>query len=210
MPPNRFGGVRFSDGERTWLDPARARRPGRKNLICKRTEAWTVNVGGPSRSGQPTRLRVTSETGNIARVRAAVERAALDMGFAEPDATAVALAIDEAVANVIRHGYEGREGQPIEVTIEPVSRGDRAGLEVTICDCGRQVELNTIVGRKLEDVRPGGLGTHIMKAVMDEVEYKHRQPEGMQLRLLKLLDSPAGAGCDTTSSAQEDSPDGRR
>ena len=157
----------------------------------------------------PTQLSVTSETANIARVRDAVQDAARRIGFGEQDVSAVALAIDEAVANVIRHGYEGRAGQPIEVTIEPARREGRNGLQVTICDCGRQVDPGLIVGRDLGDVRPGGLGTHIMKTVMDEVEYTHRQPEGTQLRLLKMVADPPSGGCDATPCAQEDSPDGR-
>jgi anti-sigma regulatory factor (Ser/Thr protein kinase) len=81
---------------------------------------------------------------------------------------------------------------------------------VTICDCARQVDPQDITGRDLEDVRPGGLGTHIMRTVMDEVEYAHRQPVGMQLRLLKMVANPADAVSANTRSAQEESPDGRR
>ena len=158
--------------------------------------------------GPPTRLSVTSDTANIARVRAAVQDAARRIGFGEQDVSAVALAIDEAVANVIRHGYEGRPGQPIEVTIERVRREGRSALQVTICDCGRQVDPAVIVGRDLADVRPGGLGTHIMKTVMDEVEYRRRQPKGMQLRLLKMPAAPASDACHPTPRAQEDPPDG--
>ncbi len=168
-----------------------------------------MSEAGSGQFDHPRRLSVTSETANIARVRAAVEEAARRIGFREPDATAVVLAIDEAVANVIQHGYQGCPGQPIEITIEPVSRDGRPGLQVTICDCGRQVDPDGIVGRDLQDIRPGGLGTHIMKTVMDEVEYMRRQPEGMQLRLLKMVAGATGAVCDTTGSVQEDSPDGR-
>ena len=89
-----------------------------------------------------------------------------------------------------RHGYEGRVGQPIEVTIDRVERDGTDALQVTICDCGRQVDPANIVGRDLEDIRPGGLGTHIIRTVMDEVEYSLRQPTGMQLRVLKKLRSP--------------------
>jgi len=164
----------------------------------------------PTRSDQfdaATRLRITSDTANIARVRAAVQAAARRIGFPEADAAAIELAINEAVSNVIRHGYQGRRGQPIDVTLEPVYRPEGAGLQVTIRDHGRQVDPSVIVGRDLEDVRPGGLGTHIMRTVMDEVEYKHREPEGMELRLLKMIaGSPGGAG-GTTDSTREASAD---
>ena len=149
---------------------------------------------GPGCIERLARLHFTSETANMARVRPVVEEAARRVGFSEAETVNVALAIDEAIANVIRHGYEGQPGQPIEVTLERIERSGRPGLQVIICDCARQVDPEHIVGRPLDDVRPGGLGTHIMRTVMDEVEYTRRQPEGMQLRLLKIVTITASSG----------------
>ena len=158
----------------------------------------------PQQLDQPVVLQITSDTANVAKVRTAVLQAAQQIGFPESDVASIALAIDEAIANVIRHGYEGRPGQPIEITIEGVCRAGNRGLQITICDRGRQVDPTTIAGRELEDVRPGGLGTHIIKTICDEVEYTHRQPEGMQLRVLKMLDTrPDNAGEDTSRAEQE-------
>lgn len=157
-----------------------------------------MSASGTHPSDQPLVLEITSDTGQLAGVRAAVLGASQALGFVEPQVSAMALAIDEALANVIRHGYEGQKGRPIQVTIEPVWRGERRGLQVTICDCCRQVDPATIAGRDLEDVRPGGLGTHIIRTVMDEVEYTKREPEGMRLRLVKLLDE---SGTQTPPSA---------
>lgn len=158
----------------------------------------------PQQLDQPVVLQITSDTANVAKVRTAVVQAAQEIGFAEPDVSAIALAINEAIANVIQHGYEGRPGEPIEVTIKRVHRADNYGLQITICDCGRQVDPGTIAGRELENVRPGGLGTHIIKTVCDEVEYTHRQPAGMQLRVLKMLNTrPDNAGDETSRAKQE-------
>ncbi|HSW44468.1 MAG TPA: ATP-binding protein [Phycisphaerae bacterium] len=146
----------------------------------------------------PVVLRVTSETCNLVTVRSAVLAVTRQIGFDEPDVSAIALAIDEAVANVIRHGYEGRPGHPIEIIFDRLNNREGPGLEVRICDRGRQVAPATIVGRELDDVRPGGLGTHIIRTVMDEVEYSLRQPEGMQVRLVKRLKN-----CDDVSESSE-------
>ena len=157
---------------------------------------------------KPVHLSVTSETANIGKVRGVVQEAAAQAGFRETEVVEIILAIDEAVTNVIRHGYDGRPGQPIDLTIERVDRQDCKGLQFTICDCGRQVDPETIVGRDLKDIRPGGLGTHILRTVMDEVEYTHRQPVGMSLRLVKMI-KPSGADAAGTNCAgQEDSVDG--
>jgi anti-sigma regulatory factor (Ser/Thr protein kinase) len=153
----------------------------------------------------PQVVRITSETAQVATVRAAVLEAARAIGFAAAEVSAVALAIDEAVTNVIRHGYEGCSGQPIEVVIDRVEREGRPALQVTIRDFGRQVDPAMIVGRDLEDVRPGGLGTHIIRTIMDEVEYSRRDPTGMQLRVLKVLRLPDKAASPAQASGSKES-----
>jgi len=155
--------------------------------------------------GFPQAVRITSETANIAMVRSMVLAAAEQVGFDKPDVSAIALAIDEAVTNVIRHGYEGRAGQPIEVRLDRVQRDGVPALQVTICDCARQVDPATIMGRDLEDVRPGGLGTHIIRTVMDEVEYSLGQPSGMQLRMLKKLKASPAPVCGTQTPCSKES-----
>ncbi|MBI4579260.1 MAG: ATP-binding protein [Planctomycetes bacterium] len=155
---------------------------------------------GTSQSSLPARtLHITSDTTHLATIRESVAGAAAWMGFVEPTVSQIVLAVDEAIANVIKHGYQGCPGQPIEVTVEPITRSGRRGLQVTVCDCGRQVAPDAIVGRCLEDVRPGGLGTHIIRNVMDEVEYSHRRPRGMKLRMAKLIDT----GRDETPTDRE-------
>jgi anti-sigma regulatory factor (Ser/Thr protein kinase) len=156
--------------------------------------------------GQTWQVGLTSDTANLARLRETISTAAGCVGFDEPVIAQIVLAVDEAIGNVIKHGYEGRAGLPIEVTIESTYRMGSPALQVTICDCGRQVEPDSIVGRELEDVRPGGLGTHIIRHVMDEVEYSVRQPQGMSLRMVKLCG--AGGNGNERCCQAEDSGDG--
>ena len=56
----------------------------------------------------------------------------------------------------------------------------------------RQVEESELCGRDLDDPRPGGLGLHIIREVMDEVCYQKRSPKGMRLTMTKR--APAGGG----------------
>jgi anti-sigma regulatory factor (Ser/Thr protein kinase) len=147
-------------------------------------------------------LHITSDTANLAGLRDAVTGAATQVGFGEPAVSQIVLAADEAIGNVIKHGYDGRPGEPIDVAIETIRRGERRGLQITVCDCGRQVAPEKIVGRKLEDVRPGGLGTHIIRNVMDEVEYSLGVPQGMRLRMAKLLGTDQHGQESTTGSRE--------
>jgi sigma-B regulation protein RsbU (phosphoserine phosphatase) len=153
-------------------------------------------------------ISVTSETSNIAKLRNVVEAVAVQTGFGEAEVAEIKLAIDEGVTNIIRHGYDGRGGQPIDLTIELIVREGCKGLQFTLDDCGRQVDPETIVGRDLHDIRPGGLGTHILNTVMDEVEYVHREPVGMSLRLVKILKSSGSDACGTNSADRKESSDG--
>ena len=54
-----------------------------------------------------------------------------------------------------------------------------------IRDHGRSVDPSSIKSRDLDDVRPGGLGVHIMRSVMDRVEYRKRGLTGMELSMTK-------------------------
>jgi anti-sigma regulatory factor (Ser/Thr protein kinase) len=133
-------------------------------------------------------LNITSEPKSLPVVRSAVERMAQVEGFGEAETHALVLAIDEALANVIKHGYQERPNQPITIALNPVRSPDgRRGIAVCVRDKGRQVDPKTIRSRDLDDVRPGGLGVHIIQAVMDEYDYSCPPDGGMLLRMVKYL-----------------------
>lgn len=151
---------------------------------------------GPVRDAAPSAVRsvsITSEPKQAAVVRAAVDAFAAELGANQSDRSNLVLAIDEAVCNVIKHGYRGQPGQPIDVKLERLSQKGRTGLRVVIRDQGRQIDPTEIVGRDLDDVRPGGLGTHIIRSIMDEVEYRRQETSGMELRMVKWLSGTRGA-----------------
>src|SRR5271154_350394 len=115
-------------------------------------------------------------------VRAAVGELGMVYGLPEESCQGVVLAVDEALANVIRHAYKGRYDEEIELNCRIV--GDQ--LEVTLLDCGESPDPARICGQPLDEVSLGGRGTHLIKAIMDEVCYE-RVPRGNQLTLIKYL-----------------------
>jgi len=142
----------------------------------------------PTVPATPIGISITSCPAHLPVVRAAVEKLCQLAGFDERAAAGVVVSVDEALANVIKHAYDGREGEPIELALRALTEGDRqAGIEVVLTDHGRTVDPETIRGRDLADVRPGGLGTHIMGACMDSVEYAHQQAGGTRLTMVKYL-----------------------
>jgi anti-sigma regulatory factor (Ser/Thr protein kinase) len=135
----------------------------------------------------PVEIDITSEPERIAEVRDASQVFAARVGFGQDQAAKIALATDEALANVIKHGYDGRAGLPIHVKLQCVQRDGRWGLCVTITDEAKRVDPALIRGRDLDDIRPGGLGVYLMRTIMDDVHYQVRD-RGMALEMFKFLD----------------------
>ncbi|MBX3355265.1 MAG: ATP-binding protein [Phycisphaeraceae bacterium] len=135
-------------------------------------------------------VQLLSRPGLLAPVRSMVVSLAERTGFDEVMCSHIQLAVDEALANVLRHGYGGREDCRIWVHLWELH--DPAGLRIVIEDLARQVDPETIRGRELDEVRPGGLGVHLMQSLMDVVRFERRHEGGMRLTLEKILrDEPA-------------------
>ena len=137
----------------------------------------------------PIAIRVTSEPRYLCVVRAAVEAAADRLGLSEDEAAKLVLAVDEAMTNTIRHGYQGQPGRPIWVTLSPVESdgGDRReGIEVVIEDETTGIDVSQIRPRPRDQSKPGGLGMHIIREAVDEARYEPRgDGPGLRLTLRK-------------------------
>ena len=113
-------------------------------------------------------------------LRGVVEQLATVAGFSEKDCRSITLAIDEACTNIIRHAYQSRDDGRIELLCR--EHDDR--VEFILTDYGRPVDLARLRSRSLDEVREGGLGTHLIAFAMDQVEYD-RVNNANQLRLVK-------------------------
>jgi anti-sigma regulatory factor (Ser/Thr protein kinase) len=128
-------------------------------------------------------LSIPSDPACLSIVRAMVERVACLAGLEDAVVDRVILAVDEACTNIIRHQYGGRADERIDLRAA-FDRDGRA-IEFVLRDYGQVRDPRTFFGRQIEDVRPGGLGVHFIKEVMDDVEYSAAPGGGMQLRLTK-------------------------
>ena len=115
-------------------------------------------------------------------VRAAVSELSLVLGLPEESSQGVTLAVDEALANIIRHAYKNRYDRQIELNCQ--AGNDQ--IEFTLLDQGEPPDPARICGQPLDDVSLSGRGTHLIKMMMDEVTYEC-VPEGNQLTLIKRL-----------------------
>lgn len=137
-------------------------------------------------------LRLTSDPMYLCGARELVGCIARRIGFDDMDCSKISLAVDEALSNIIRHGYDRAFDRPIWLGITPIkpSRSSIGGIEITIEDEAKQVDPCCMKGRDLADIRPGGLGVHIIQEVMDEVRYEKRQGDGMRLVMVKRAPRP--------------------
>ena len=123
-------------------------------------------------------------------VRGTVERLAKTLGFPEMQCRSITRAVDEALTNIVRHSYGNRLDQPIAMYFRRTRRqseGEKQpGLEILLCDRGPEVEASKLQGRPLDEIRPGGLGLHLIHQAMDTVEYT-RKGTVNRLRLVKYL-----------------------
>ena len=149
-------------------------------------------------------LTMRSDPTYLAGARDLVASVARRLGFSEEASGQVALAVDEALCNVIRHGYDRRKDGPIWVNLWRLesSNGAPSGLRIVVEDEARQVDPEIIKSRDLDEVRPGGLGVHIIRQIMDEVRYEKRDRVGMRLIMEKRSGQRAAAG------SQRDQPRG--
>ena len=132
---------------------------------------------------QPIKLSIPSNPKYLGLIRKVLEE--LFQNHEVPDETArrLILCVDEACANVIKHSYEGSCNEPIEATF--TIEGD--DFKVQIRDYGKQCNINQIKPRELDDMKPGGLGTHFINEIMDEVSYCTNRAKGTLLTMIKKL-----------------------
>jgi anti-sigma regulatory factor (Ser/Thr protein kinase) len=144
---------------------------------------------------RPIRLTIFSLPTHLAVVRGAVEGLCRSIGFDDECITQVVMSVDEALSNVIRHAFAGAEGEPIEIELDWTEA--QAGVRISIRDrgpapWGRAVEPGAFVPRGPGEMRPGGLGLHIMTECMDCLEYRPAEGGGTVLTMIKRLEPARG------------------
>jgi serine/threonine-protein kinase RsbW len=144
----------------------------------------------PPRSELLLELHLDSNPDSLCLVRATLQRAAEVLHFREPEGRAIVRAVDEALANIMRHTYHGRKDQPIAVSCKRLwhrtSATSAEGMEIVLTDSGPPLDLAKLKGRALNEIRPGGLGLHFIQHSMDVVEFSRKNGKNL-LRLVKYL-----------------------
>ncbi len=132
----------------------------------------------------PATLEIGSSAKNCKRARQFMEAWALAAGFEDLDRGRIVLAGDEAVTNIMRHTYQNATDKWIVLSAE-IADGH---LHLHLRDHGPHVDYERLKGRALEDVKPGGLGLHLLRNIFTIVEHTNL-PDGNEWHVAKPLPS---------------------
>jgi sigma-B regulation protein RsbU (phosphoserine phosphatase) len=134
--------------------------------------------------GSLCKLSLPARAQSLILVRRAVEASAHLSGFSKEQTQDIVLAVDEACQNVVRHAYAGDLDGDMVVEM----RRENGDYLILIRDFALPVDESKVKPRDLNDVRPGGLGVHFIREVMDGMDYlSPPDGQGNLLRLKKAI-----------------------
>ena len=116
-------------------------------------------------------LKIPTQSTNLKIIRDFITDISIKAGFGESASCDIALAVDEACTNVIKHAYRGGDDKEITVKV----RYDHDKIVISISDTGKGFESErddeAAIQKRLKNLQRGGLGIYLMKRSMDEVVF---------------------------------------
>lgn len=128
-------------------------------------------------------LSIPSRPKYLQLVRGMVKKISGAIGMGDDAAAEIMLAVVEACSNSIKHSYKGQPHGQINIYWEIT----QTELIIIIEDFGCQWEPDSLAPRDLDEIRPGGLGMHIMQCVMDCVDFDCSSTLRNQVKMIKQL-----------------------
>ena len=124
---------------------------------------------------------------SLQAIRSFIKESCRQAGVEKAAAHGLVLAVDEACANIVEHGYRGREPGPIEISFD----AEAGRIVMTITDRGRAFNPKDAPVPDLHsgwrERRVGGLGWHLVRQFVDEIHYDPDARNGNRLTLVKSL-----------------------
>lgn len=129
--------------------------------------------------------------GIVAFTREAFAGEGIDAGLLP----AVDFALEELFTNMVKYGVSDADVQ-VEIT------GVADGVEVTLIDSGVDAfDVTRVpdadIGLPIEQRRPGGLGLHLIRRVLDSIEYEYRDETRQSRITFRKKQARPGAAAST-------------
>lgn len=129
-------------------------------------------------------LSVEAELENLKSVRSFINQTGRTLHVDDAALGELCLVVDEAVTNVIVHGYAGEPGQ---VDIDVAAEQD--DLVIRIRDRAKAFEASDVAAPHLQESLSerayGGMGVYLIRKLTDEAEFRPLPGSGNELRLLR-------------------------
>ena len=115
------------------------------------------------------KLTLENRLEEVNRAEETILQAIAEHGFSESDSFAIKLALEEALANAIKHGNSGDPDK--HVIVEFSIEDDR--FQISISDEGGGFDPEDVPDPTLDEnlTKPYGRGVMLMRTYMDEVSY---------------------------------------
>lgn len=136
--------------------------------------------------------KIPGERKYLSEVRDFVREIVDVSSFQEKDRNLICVAVDEAIANIMEHAYEGREpGNEEKIIIEMSLELLPDSLIVLINDTGNRFDPTTVslpdIQEHIKSGKKRGLGIFLMRQIMDEVQYSYKQGVQNELKMVKYV-----------------------
>nr|WP_298681791.1 SpoIIE family protein phosphatase [uncultured Dongia sp.] len=142
-------------------------------------------------------LSFPADPSRLKFMRPALEAAARACQFADDEIQDLLLAAGEAIENIMIHAYGGQAKGEITLAVHRLPDG----IMLRLRDFAPRVDTGKIEPRPLDEVRPGGLGTHFIRAIMDDASFiPLPDGEGNLLELVKRRRAAPESPSDTASA----------
>ncbi len=129
-------------------------------------------------------IRFPAKADRLGMVRSMVKHTAEVAGCCPELSERLVIAVNEACMNVIQHAYSQDDAG--EIVLEMLNND--GCLHFRLLDYAEPIDLDSCRPRNLEDIRPGGLGTHFINEIMDECNRGHlAEGRGNYLEMRKKI-----------------------
>jgi serine/threonine-protein kinase RsbW len=127
---------------------------------------------------------IEADLENLKEVRSFILKSGNTLGVKNDTLGDLCLVVDEAVTNIVLHGYDGREG-----TVDVQMERDGDSVVISIRDTAESFDAAEVETPHLEtslrEREFGGMGVFLIRKLTDEAEFRALPGQGNELRLVK-------------------------
>jgi serine/threonine-protein kinase RsbW len=139
--------------------------------------------------GERLKFSITNDLAELPRVAEMIERFCAERAIAGDCAFALNVVLEELLSNTIFYGYDDDASHSIAIALAH----EDCEVSLELSDDARPFDPLSApppdLDAPLEERRIGGLGIHLVKEMMDSIEYKYCDGRN-HLRLRKRIGSP--------------------